>query len=79
METLLLLRLVAKLLAARPDNAVIQHLYRLTNPPAHALGFLDFHQPRFGAILELSTLALLILLPMAGYLLYSLFARPQKT
>jgi amino acid transporter len=78
-ETLLLLRLMAKLLAARPDNEVIHLLYRMTNPPVHFLGFLDFHQPRFGAILELSTLALLILLLMVGYLLYSLFARLQKT
>jgi hypothetical protein len=56
---LLLARLVLRLLAARPDNPVFQLFFAVTSPPA-PLALLDQGQPRFGAVLELSTLALLL-------------------
>jgi hypothetical protein len=54
---LLLARLVLRLLAARPDNPIFGLLFALTSPPSWLL-FLDRGQPRFGATLEFSTLAL---------------------
>lgn len=74
-ETLLAVRLLARLLAARPDNPAIQVLYALTNPPVALLRVLDSGQPRFGAVLELSTLALLLLVPLVGYLGWRLALR----
>lgn len=71
-EALLLARLVARALAARPDNLAFQILYGVTDPPVSLLRLLDVHQPRFGAVLELSTLALLLLLPVLGYGLWRL-------
>lgn len=68
-EALLLARLVARLLAARPDNPMIHLLYTVSLPLVQPLAFLDANQPRFGAILELSTFALLISVPVASYLL----------
>jgi hypothetical protein len=67
-EALLLARLVLRLLAARPDNPVIATLFALT-PPPRALAWLDAGQPRFGATLEFSTLALIVLLLFAALLL----------
>jgi hypothetical protein len=60
-EALLLARLVLRLLAARPDNPIFANLFAITGP-LPALAFLDAGQPRFGATLEVSTLALLLLL-----------------
>jgi uncharacterized protein YggT (Ycf19 family) len=74
-ETLLAARLLARLLAARPDNPAIQVLYTLTNPPVALLRALDSGQPRFGAVLELSTLTLLLLVPLVGYLGWRLALR----
>jgi uncharacterized protein YggT (Ycf19 family) len=62
---LLLARLVLRLLAARPDNPVFNALFALTTPPPF-LTFLDREQPRFGATLEFSTLAALLLLIIVG-------------
>lgn len=56
---LLLARLVLRILAARPDNPVFQLFFAVTSPPL-PLSLLDQGQPRFGAVLELSTLALLL-------------------
>jgi uncharacterized protein YggT (Ycf19 family) len=75
LEALLLARLVARLLAARPDNPFMQVLYALTGPLVAPLRLLDAQQPRFGSVLELSTLALMVLLPLAGYLLWRLLLR----
>ncbi len=66
-ETLLLLRLLAHLLAARPDNPAVALLNRATAPLVAPLAFLDVGQPRFGAVLELSTLTLVLLLVGIGY------------
>jgi hypothetical protein len=65
---LLLARILLKLFAARPENPVIEALFALTAPPP-ALVILDAGQPRFGAVLEFSTLALVVLLLGAGLLL----------
>ena len=65
---LLLARILLKLFAGRPENPVIGALFALTAPPP-ALLFLDAGQPRFGAVLELSTLALVVLLLVTGFAL----------
>lgn len=63
-EGLLLLRLVALLFAARPDNSWIALLLALTVPVTAPFRLLDqwAGQPHFGARLELATLAALLLL-----------------
>ena len=71
---LLLARLVLRLFAARPDNGFVMVLYAVSGPLVAPLAFLDADQPRFGAVLELSTLALVALLP-AGYLAWRLARR----
>jgi len=65
---LLLARLVLRLVAARPDNPIFAALLAITTPP-RALAALDAGQPRFGAVLEFSTLALIVILLVAGLLL----------
>ncbi len=74
-QMLLLARLLARLLAARPDNPAIQVLYALTDPLVLPLRSLDAQQPRFGSLLEFSTLALLVILPVLGYLLWQCYAQ----
>lgn len=59
-EALLLARLVARILAARPDSPAFTLLYNLTAPLVAPLAWLDLHQPRFGAVLELSTLVVVV-------------------
>ena len=66
MEGLLLARLVLRLFAARPDNPFVQIFLAVTGPLLTPLAFLDAEQPRYGATLELSTLALVVLLALAG-------------
>lgn len=61
----LVVRLVVQLLAARPDNPVFAALLALTAPLVAPFAALDAGQPRFGAVLEFSTLALLLLLLVA--------------
>jgi hypothetical protein len=75
LEALLLARLLLRLLAARPDNPVIGALFGATGPLTAPLAALDAGQPRFGATLEFSTLALILLLPVIGVLAYNLAAR----
>lgn len=58
---LLLARLVLRLLAARPDNLAIGWFLALSAPPRALAAMLDAGQPRFGATLEFSTLALILL------------------
>ncbi|MBK9712261.1 MAG: YggT family protein [Kouleothrix sp.] len=67
-EALLLSRLVLRLFAARPDHPVVAALYLIT-APVQALAFLDASQPRFGATLELSTLALFLLILCVGLII----------
>ena len=77
LEALLLARLLARLLAARPENLAIVLLYRLSDPLVAPLAGLDSGQPRFGAILELSTLLLLLVLLVVGYALWCITHRRQ--
>jgi uncharacterized protein YggT (Ycf19 family) len=70
LEALLLARLLARLLAARPDNPAVQALYLLTDPLVFPLRQLDAQQPQFGAVFELSTLALALLVPLIGFVLW---------
>jgi hypothetical protein len=62
---ILLARLVLRLVAARPDNPIFAAFFALTAPP-RVLAALDAGQPRFGAVLEFSTLALIALLLVVG-------------
>ena len=61
-EGFLLARLVALLFAARPDNPVFEALFALTAPLVWPWRWLDAwaRQPRFGARLELATLAAMV-------------------
>ncbi len=72
LEALLLARLLARLLAARPDNPAINLLYGITSPLVTPLRALDYDQPPFGAALELSTLVMAIGVPLAAYLAWVL-------
>jgi YggT family protein len=76
LSALLLARFVLRLFAARPDNPVFAAFFAITMPP-RALAALDAGQPRFGAVLEFSTLTLIGLLLVAGLLLQRLW-RPAK-
>lgn len=77
-EALLMARLVARLLAARPENPSIALLYQLTEPLVSILRALDYDQPPFGAALEFSTLLLLLILPLLATLCwYGLTKRNQ--
>lgn len=78
-EALLLARLLARLLAARPSSPAVQLLYAITNPLVTPLRFLDHDQPPFGAALEFSTLALALILPLVAYLLWTLLSRRNRT
>lgn len=71
-EALLVARLLARLLAARPDNPVVQLLYALSQPLVAPLAALDAQQPRFGAVLEFSTLTMAISVPLISYLVWRL-------
>jgi uncharacterized protein YggT (Ycf19 family) len=77
-EALLLARLVSRLLAARPDNLAFVLLYRITDPLVAPFAALDAGQPRFGAVLELSTLALIVLLAGVGYLVWRLVSPTES-
>ena len=70
-------RLLLRLLAARPDNPVFGPFLALTAPPAW-LATLDAGQPRFGATLEISTLALLAALIAAALLIAGLGRRGER-
>lgn len=64
---LLLVRLLLRLLAARPDNLAVALVLAVTQPLVAPLRWLDAGQPQFGATLELSTLGLLVGLLVLGY------------
>ncbi len=75
-EALLLARLVLQLFAARPDNATVNILLAITGPLIAPLNILDAGQPRFGAILEFSTLVLCLIIPML-WVIANRFRRSQ--
>lgn len=72
LDALLLVRLVLRLFAARPDNPLVQVLLAATAPLVLPLAFLDARQPRFGAVLEFSTLVCILLLPLLVLALWQL-------
>lgn len=76
-ELLLLARMLARALAARPDNPTIRVLYQLTEPLRLPLAILDTSQPRFGAILEFATLTLAIFVPVLAYIAWWI-VRPRS-
>ena len=63
---LLLARLLLRLLAARPGNPVFGWFLSVSAPPPFFSAALDAGQPRFGATLEFSTLALMLLCIILG-------------
>jgi hypothetical protein len=67
-EALLAARLTIQLFAARPDNPALAMLLMLTAPLRAPLAFLDAGQPRYGAVLEYSTLVTMLLVLILGYL-----------
>ncbi|PDW00457.1 YggT family protein [Candidatus Chloroploca asiatica] len=67
---LLLARLVARALAARPDNPAIMVLYTVTAPFVRPFDFLNAAQPPFGAVLEFSTLLVALLLPLLALVIW---------
>ncbi|NNJ12593.1 YggT family protein [Chloroflexales bacterium ZM16-3] len=73
-EALLLARLLARLLAARPDSPAFAALYAVTWPLVAPLSALDVTQRQFGAVLELSTLATAIIVPVGASLLWAWLA-----
>lgn len=77
LEALLLARLVLRLFAARPDHPVVAAILALTAPLIAPFGMLDINQPRFGAVLEFSTLVLCVLLP-AIWLIAIRLSRPVQ-
>jgi hypothetical protein len=77
-ETLLLGRLAALLLAARPDNPAVALLLRLSAPLAAPLSGLDAGQPQFGSRFERGTLVCIVILPLLGYLLWRLVPGPAQ-
>lgn len=77
LEALLAARLVVQLLAARPDNPFVIGLLASTDFILRPFMWLDAAQPRFGAILELSTLVLLLLIPLITALVWRLTAPRQ--
>lgn len=72
LEGLLLARLVARLLATRPDSPAFAALRWLTEPLVWPLRALDYDQPPFGAALEFSTLSMAIAVPALAYLAWVL-------
>lgn len=76
---LLLARLLLRLLAARPSNPVFGWFLSATAPPPFLAATLDAGQPRFGATLELSTLALMLLCSLLALALRWLGRRKHQT
>ncbi len=76
LEALLLARLIARLLAARPDNPALTMLYTLTWPFVAPFAFLNYDQPPFGAVFERSTLLVVVGLPIIAYLAWA-WLRPD--
>jgi hypothetical protein len=64
-EALLLARILLRLLAMRPDNSFGAAFLYATAPLAAPLAALDAGQPRYGATLEIASLALFLLLAIA--------------
>jgi hypothetical protein len=72
LEALLLARLLAWLLAARPDNPAVAWLDAVSAPLRWPLMMLDAAQPRFGSRLELSTLVMAAIVLLIGAIVWRL-------
>jgi len=70
LEALLLARLVARALAARPDNPAFGLLYGITGPLVTPFLALQPDLPPFGAALEWPTLVLALLALLGGFALW---------
>ncbi len=70
LEGLLLARLVARALAARPDNPAIMILYTFTDLFIIPLAWLNSDMPAYGAIIEHGTLLAAVLVPLAAYAIW---------
>lgn len=75
LETLMLARLALQLFAARPSNAGVAALIALSTPLVAPLSALDAGQPRFGSILEFSTLVWCLGLPIAYSFAHGVFRK----
>ncbi|MCX7792557.1 MAG: YggT family protein [Chloroflexaceae bacterium] len=75
LEALLLARLVARALAARPDNPAFAWLYGITDPLVTPFLALQPDLPPFGAALEWPTLAVALLALLGGFALWHWRAR----
>jgi uncharacterized membrane protein YphA (DoxX/SURF4 family) len=75
LEALLCARLVLQLFAARPTNVVVASVLTVTNLLQAPFAFLDRGQPRFGAVLEFSTLTLCLVIPIIWIFAQRLFRR----
>jgi hypothetical protein len=74
-ETLLLARLLLRLLAARPDNPCIAWFFGVTAPLSAPFAALDLGQPRYGSTLEFASLAMFLLLALVAVALSLLWRR----
>ncbi|HEX5692866.1 MAG TPA: YggT family protein [Roseiflexaceae bacterium] len=74
-EALLLVRLLLRLLAARPDNPFVAAFLWSTAPLSMPFAALDANQPRYGATLELASLALFLLLAVGAGILAIVWRR----
>ncbi len=70
LEALLLARVVARALAARPDNPAFALLYGITGPLVTPFLALQPDLPPFGAALEWPTLALALLALLGSFALW---------
>ncbi|MFQ3664329.1 MAG: YggT family protein [Chloroflexaceae bacterium] len=75
LEGLLLARLVARALAARPDNPAFALLYGITDPLVTPLLALQPDLPPFGAALEWPTLVLALLVLVGSFSLWYWLSR----
>lgn len=75
-----MLRLVALLFAARPDNPATAALIAVTTPLIAPFGVLDriAEQPRFGARLELATVAAMLVVALLALLIQRYLSRASR-
>lgn len=66
-EGMLIARLAARALAARPDNPSVAFLYWVTDPLITPLAGLQPDLPTYGAAVELVTLGLALLAPFLAW------------
>lgn len=75
LEGLLLARLVARALAARPDNPAIMFLYAFTRPFIAPFAWFNSDMQAYGAVIERGTLLAAVLVPLAAYAIWRTLTR----